>query len=210
MTVAFFTSLAATGFVVAFLHTALPTHWLPFVIVGTGQRWSHRKTLLIAGLAALGHIVLTIAIGLLIMSASFGLQNQFGALFPTLVAAVLLGLGALYIVRWRLKSAHPHHQPLPTFANDRAAIASLVALLALSPCEAFLPIYAANIDKGWLGFAALSLILAMASIMGMLLFTGLSLAGARRFDLTRLARHESLVLGLALGGLGILVLLFDH
>ena len=33
-------SLLGAGFVTAFLHAALPTHWLPFVLVGKAQRWS--------------------------------------------------------------------------------------------------------------------------------------------------------------------------
>ena len=33
-------SLLGAGFVTAFLHAALPTHWLPFVLVGRGQRWT--------------------------------------------------------------------------------------------------------------------------------------------------------------------------
>ena len=33
-------SLVGGGFAAAFLHAALPTHWLPFVLVGRAQRWS--------------------------------------------------------------------------------------------------------------------------------------------------------------------------
>ncbi len=32
-----FVSILTTGFVVAFLHGALPNHWLPFVLVGRRQ-----------------------------------------------------------------------------------------------------------------------------------------------------------------------------
>ena len=34
-------SLLGGGFVAAFLHAALPTHWLPFVLVGRAQRYVH-------------------------------------------------------------------------------------------------------------------------------------------------------------------------
>src|SRR5437773_11467181 len=45
------TTIAFTGFTVAFFHAAIPTHWLPFVAAGRAQRWSHSKTLLITALA---------------------------------------------------------------------------------------------------------------------------------------------------------------
>ena len=38
-------SLLGAGFATAFLHAALPTHWLPFVLVGRAQRWTLPKTL---------------------------------------------------------------------------------------------------------------------------------------------------------------------
>ena len=33
-------SVLGAGLVTAFLHAALPTHWLPFVLVGRAQRWT--------------------------------------------------------------------------------------------------------------------------------------------------------------------------
>src|SRR5947208_9676448 len=45
------TTIAFTGFTVAFFHAAIPTHWLPFVAAGRAQQWTHSKTLLITALA---------------------------------------------------------------------------------------------------------------------------------------------------------------
>lgn len=52
MTETFFLSIVATGFVVAFAHAAIPTHWLPFVLAGRGQRWGKAKTLMVVAPAA--------------------------------------------------------------------------------------------------------------------------------------------------------------
>jgi len=48
------TTVAATGFTVAFFHAAIPTHWLPFVLTGRARGWSRAKTL-----AVTKHIPLT-------------------------------------------------------------------------------------------------------------------------------------------------------
>ena len=55
-------SLLGAGFVTAFLHAALPTHWLPFVLVGRGQRWSLPQVLGAVTAAGLAHIAATDAI----------------------------------------------------------------------------------------------------------------------------------------------------
>ncbi|MFH0907328.1 MAG: hypothetical protein V1929_01010 [bacterium] len=44
-------TLAVTGFAVAFLHAALPTHWLPFVLTARVQKCNLPKTLLMTTLA---------------------------------------------------------------------------------------------------------------------------------------------------------------
>ena len=49
------TTIAITGFSIAFFHAAIPTHWLPFVLTARAQRWSRSKTLTITALAATGH-----------------------------------------------------------------------------------------------------------------------------------------------------------
>ena len=38
------TTIAVTGFSVAFFHAAIPTHWLPFVLTGRVQKWSRGRT----------------------------------------------------------------------------------------------------------------------------------------------------------------------
>ena len=39
------TTIAVTGFTIAFLHAAIPTHWLPFALIGRARGWSRRRTL---------------------------------------------------------------------------------------------------------------------------------------------------------------------
>jgi len=50
---------AAAGFGVALLHVMIPTHWLPFVLVGRAQGWALGRVLSAAGAAAVGHIATT-------------------------------------------------------------------------------------------------------------------------------------------------------
>ncbi|WP_269715286.1 hypothetical protein [Caulobacter sp. NIBR2454] len=196
MTSTLFASIAATGFAVAFLHAALPTHWLPFVLVGRGQGWSAGRTLAVALLAAVGHVAVTTLLGAMLVTAGLAVEERLGSIFGLLVAGGMAALGLYYLWRGR-KRAHVHDMTR-SYGSDRAAVLSLVTLLALSPCEAFLPIFLASTPHGWGGFAALTGVLMAATAAGMLLFTSLSLAGVQRLKLDALQRHETTIMGATL------------
>ena len=200
MTSTLFASIAATGFAVAFLHAALPTHWLPFVLVGRARKWPTGKILGVTLLAGLGHVALTVGLGVLVVAAGLAIQPRLGGFFHWGVGALMAGFGLFYLVRGR--HAHAQDAPQRRYGSDRAAITALVVLLTLSPCEAFLPYYLAGMEHGVVGFAALSAVLLAATAGGMLLFTGLSLAGFTRLRLERLERYESTILGVALVVIG--------
>ena len=200
----FFASIAATGFAVAFLHAALPTHWLPFVLVGRAQKWSTGRTLGVTLLAGLGHVALTIALGLALVVAGLALQPALGGLFHWIVGGLMVAVGVYYIARGR----HNHAVPdagRRTYTSDRAAIIALVTLLTLSPCEAFLPYYLAGMEHGWQAFVLLSGVLMAATAAGMLIFTSLSLAGFKRLGLHWVERYEETILGSALILVGLAV-----
>ena len=203
----FFTSIAVTGFAVAFLHAALPTHWLPFVPVGRAQKWSTGRTLGVTLLAGLGHVGLTIALGLGLVVAGLALEPRLGGLFHWAVGGLMVAVGLFYMARGR------HNHALPeagrkTYASDRAAIIALVTLLTLSPCEAFLPYYLAGMQHGWQAFLVLSAVLMAATSAGMLIFTSLSLAGFKRLGLQWVERYEETILGAALIVVGLAVAFF--
>lgn len=204
--------LLATAFLAAFLHAVLPTHWLPFVLVGRGQGWSTGRTLGAAALSGSVHVIVTIVIGLLVVLAGVELDKRYGGLLPVVSAAVLAGLGLYFLITRRKKERQVHDQaatsgaPVRRFATDRAALASLVAVLAFYPSESFLPVYLSAAPLGWTAFAVLSLILAGATLMGMMLFTSLALLGANRLKFERWERHERLVLAFVLFALAAMVL----
>ena len=202
----FFASIAATGFAVAFLHAALPTHWLPFVLVGRAQKWSTSRTLGVTLLAGLGHVGLTMVLGLALVVAGLALQPSLGGVFHWIVGGLMVAVGVFYVLRGRHSHAMP--EASRTYGSDKAAIAALVTLLTLSPCEAFLPYYLAGMEHGWQAFLLLSLVLLAATSAGMLIFTALSLAGFKRLGLQWVERYEETILGAALILVGVAVAFF--
>ncbi len=226
------TTIAVTGFGVAFFHAAIPTHWLPFVLASRAQHWTHSKTLAITALAGGGHVLFTAALGLLIAWFGIALNERIGHWFPRLAGAALLLLGLFYLYRQLSGEGHAHHhrfcghghphesgpphaQAAPvalrtSTTSDRAAITSLLTLLTFSPCEAFLPIYASGVRYGWTGFALLTAILSIGTVAGMVLFTSLTLAGVQKIKLTLLEKYESGIIGGLLCLVGLLIVLFEQ
>lgn len=222
---AVFTTIAITGFGIAFFHAAIPTHWLPFVLTSRVQRWNRARTIAITALAGTGHVGVTALLGLLITWLGMTVNESIGNWFPRIAGAALLVFGIYYVLRQitgkghvhfpypheHLHEAHGHTQEHPPHrVSDRAAIMSLLAFLTFSPCEAFLPIYVSGIRYGWAGFALLTAILSVATVMGMVVFTSLTLAGLSRVKLGALEKYESILSGILLCAVGILILLFEH
>lgn len=203
-------SLLAGGFVAALLHAALPTHWLPFVLVGRAQGWGAGASLGIAALAAVAHIASTALVGGLIAWAGTALGEGVEAALPYVGAAILGVLGLAYLARAvrapqvvaaGLGAMEP---PAPPQRHAVAAL-GLIGLMVASPGEALLPLYLGAAPQGAWVLAALSLALLAGTLIGMVGLVALARAGVALFRLERLARYEGAILGLALIALAIAV-----
>ena len=234
------TTIAATGFTVAFFHAAIPTHWLPFVLVSRARGWSLGRTMAVALFSGLGHVALTTLLGLLIAWLGFQLDEEIGHAFAPVSGAVLIAIGLYYL--WRqlrgtgicnhaMPGSHHHadehcgdehehgshweHELKDSrlasiSAGDWTAISGLFLMLTLSPCEAFLPVYLSAVQFGWTGFIILSLILAVATLAGMTVFTWLTLIGFEKLKLRYFEKWESGLLGAIFVVLGLMFLLMEH
>jgi threonine/homoserine/homoserine lactone efflux protein len=347
-----FTTIALTGFTIAFFHAAIPTHWLPFVITARAQRWNRNKTISVTALAGTGHVLFTALLGVLIAWFGIALHDRIGAWFPWIAGGALLLFGLFYVYRQlsgsgcghsHLFGGHSHHgttphlhvhegaalQPGPhggalietgtglveiaivratntakfrlysasggnqpaaplavagmnletvrgneerrNFAfqaadgyllstesvpepheflailrvphgdhvhayethfhergehnqpeetvevvapqrgriSDRVAITSLLALLTFSPCESFLPVYVSGVRYGWMGFVLLTAILSIGTVLGMVLFTWLTLSNLEKLNLRFLEKYESGIIGGLLCSLGVLIIVLE-
>ena len=225
------TTIAITGFGIAFFHAAIPTHWLPFVLTARAQRWSRLKTIVITAFAATGHATFTATLGLLVALLGVALSDRIGLWFPRLAGGVLILFGLFYVVRQVSGHSHTHlhsfvrpghshehaheHEHAPKrkqmlTKTDMAAVSSLLLLLTFSPCEAFVPFYVTGVRYGWRGFALLTTILTVGTIAGMVAFTFLALTGIEQVKLRSFEKYEAAVMGALLCAVGVLIILFEQ
>lgn len=223
------TTIALTGFTVAFFHAAIPTHWLPFVLTARVQNWNAAKTIAVTALAGTGHVIVTAGLGFAITLFGTAVLDRIGAWFPRIAGGALFLFGLYYLFRQVVGKGHVHfhyphehlhehghehdhseghhYQARPT--SDRAAIASLLAFLTFSPCEGFVPFYFSGIRYGWAGFAVLTAVLSIATVAGMVIFTSLTLAGLSKIKLGLLEKYESVLMGTLLCAVGVFIILFE-
>jgi hypothetical protein len=207
-------SVLGVGFATAFLHAALPTHWLPFVLVGRGQRWTLTQVLTTVAIAGSAHIVTTAVVGGLIVAAGLVVDQWIAGLLPGLSAGLLFLFGAFYLGKALLRPAVMAGGPSlalsePTVSHA-AAFWGLVVMMAVSPGEVLLPIYLSQATEGPVVLTALTLAFGVGTVLGMAVFTVLARAGWSVLRLERWARYEGIILGLALILIGLLVILRPH
>ena len=207
-------SVVGVGFATAFLHAALPTHWLPFVLVGRGQRWTLTQVLTTVAIAGSAQIVTTALVGGLIVAAGLVVDQWIAGLLPGLSAGLLFLFGAFYLGKALLRPAILAGGPSlnlsePTVSHA-AAFWGLVVMMAVSPGEVLLPIYLSQATEGPVVLIALTLAFGIGTVLGMAVFTVLARAGWSVLRLERWARYEGIILGLALILIGLLVILRPH
>lgn len=114
-------SIGATGFAVSFVHSILPTHWLPFVLAARGQKWTRAKTLSITALASGGHSLFTALLGVLVLALGVTVEKWTGQVFPWIAAGLLATFGLWYLLRPAGAHGHRHHlsfEPLGGHSHD--------------------------------------------------------------------------------------------
>lgn len=198
-------SLLGGGFIASALHAALPTHWLPFVLVGRAQDWRLRRVLMVVVLAALAHVMTTAIVGAVVAGAGVALDRWLHGVLPHLSSALLFLFGAFYLARYWHRTTVPdckgceHDEPK---VSDRAAVWGLVVLMAASPGEVLLPLYLTTATHGVGVFLALTAGFVLGTIAGMVVLTSLAMAGYSVLRLEKWARYEGVVLGASLILLG--------
>jgi len=222
-------TVAVAGFSVAVVHAALPTHWLPFVLAGRRQGWPDSKTLAVTALAGGGHVLFTVLLGVLVVGFGIAVDRWTGGIFPWIASGVLVLFGLYFWTHGEHVHGHHHHdhhghdhgehshphphaepaEPGPAPRSDRAVILGLVAALTFSPCEGFLPVFVAGVKSGWIGFAVLCVILAVATLAGMVLLTWFTLHGLQHLNLEKLEHQEGRIAGGLLIALGLAVLVLE-
>ena len=93
--------LAGTAASLGLIHTVIgPDHYLPFIVIGRARNWTLRKTLGVAFLAGLGHILSSVILGFLGVALGIAVSKleRVESTRGALAAWLLIGFGLAYFV----------------------------------------------------------------------------------------------------------------
>ncbi|XP_020087638.1 uncharacterized protein LOC109709718 [Ananas comosus] len=190
---------------VSLLHSFIPTHWLPFSIVGRAQNWSLSTTLLITAFGGVLHVVSTSLLGITAVTMANTIAGE--ETVHKLASLLLIFLGASYIVLFALGKgghSHAHNHPM-----EKMAVAGLVLVPALSPCATTLPVFLAVGNSSSMMILAI-IVLLFSTITVMTSLVALSYYGASQIKFHWVERYDKLLVGSVLCLVGTLTYIFHH
>ena len=179
---------------VSLVHSVMPQHWLPFVLVGRRKNWNHRRMLFWLFLGAGAHMLSTIAIGLVMGYLGHQIDEKWEHLHGLIPGIVLIAFGAGYF----FSHFHKHFE-----VSERMQGGALVAMLGLSPCLAVAPFFLIVGPQGLKTLIVMAAFMAVASVSAMVMMGWLASRGLNRVKLNWLEHNESRVMGTLLVVLGI-------
>ena len=233
-------ALMTVAVATALIHTLIPDHWLPFVLIGNARRWRLGTTVAVSGVSALIHVMLSIVLGILALAIGEVAASAVGETLERSGAVLLVVFGFGYALwAWRKGGHfHPggerlHLQPdgthcdghegdgnpdhLHYHADDRLIEGGvgpnawwLAFIIGVNPCVLILPVIMASAGQGAKAVAAVCVAYAVPSALLMVGLSAMGVAGGRRIRLPLAARYMEMVSGLLIGVLGVAILFLER
>jgi nickel/cobalt transporter (NicO) family protein len=198
-----FTVIAGTV-LLAFVHALIPNHWLPLVAVARAEKWKQKDITLITLLAALGHVLGTVALGMVLGNIGKELKEDYGSIIYVVSSVLLIVFGLIY---YTVNLPHHHHSSQKDVAQYKRSkqrwILIFIVMMFLSPC---LEVESLFLSAGAYGMGLvmlLSVIYAIVSISGILLLVNLGFKGVHLLSANFIEHNEKRISGVVLILVGI-------
>jgi nickel/cobalt exporter len=217
---------------IGFFHTLFgPDHYLPFIVMARANRWSTIKTIWITLLCGVGHVVSSVALGIIGIAMGIGVTELVGfeSFRGNIATWLLIGFGLVYFI-WGVRNAiknkphehfHAHedeknHTHRHIHSDNHAHVHSqekknftpwiLFTIFILGPCESLIPILMYPAAKSSIGGVILVTsvfgIVTIATMLGVVL---ISLLGINFLPTKTLERYIHPIAGatIIMSGIGI-------
>ena len=219
-------ALVFTTVATAVVHTLIPDHWLPFVLVSRSQGWTLRQTLLLTTASAMLHVFVSVTLGVIVAGVGRSAEAVVGFAegLEWLGGAMLVLFGIVYMLWFLLRGGHvhsfglhPHHgslgrsgdKPGHTSRAKRLTGFTLALIVGFNPCILVIPIVYGAVQVSEMTLAAVVLAFGLTTVLTMVGSTLLGLRGASRLTSTFLTRYGEALSGALIALTGVAVVLFE-
>lgn len=178
---------------VGVLHTMVPDHWAPIVLLARQRGWTTARTARTAAIAGTGHTLSTLAIGIVVWIAGIALAARIGRAIDLVSGIALVGFGLwIAVSAWR-EIGHQHEE------SSRAA---LLLILGSSPMIEGIPAFFAAGRYGLGLLAIMAMLFAAATITTYVLLCIAALRGMEGLRFGRLEEYGEVLSGALIALLG--------
>ena len=231
--------LVGTAVATALLHTLIPDHWLPFVLIGRARNWSVTTTAVVSGVSAVIHALLSALLGAVAIAIGVGSAKALGESLGQASAVLLLIFGAAYAAwAWRKGGhfhpgggllhvessgaacrghegvSHPEHLHYHADGDlihgaDRRGGMYLALIVGLNPCIVILPVMLSSVELGGGTLGMVTAVYAATTTVLMVGLAALGVAGARLLPVPDVSRHMETASGLLIALTGAVLLVLE-
>jgi len=222
--------LLATAATIAFVHTLLgPDHYLPFIVMSKSGQWSLRKTSVITLLCGLGHVLGSVALGMIGIALGIaatnlvGIESIRGEIAAWGLVAFGLGYGAWGLRQVTRHKPHSHlhvhtgtaHSHIHIHQNEHSHFHGsqenmspwvLFTIFVLGPCEPLIPLLMYPAAQGSVtGLLLVTAVFGLITISTMLAIVLLSVRGLALLPVRSFSRYMHALAGgtILLSGLAV-------
>jgi ABC-type nickel/cobalt efflux system permease component RcnA len=198
--------------VVGVLHTIVPDHWLPIVLMARQRAWSKAETARVALQAGSGHVLSTLVIAFLVWMAGVAAARRTGAAIDTASSLALIGFGIWVAVSgWREQHHHHGHshgdraekaQDGNAAKGKRRSRTALLLIVGSSPMVEGIPVFFAAGRYGIGLIAVMAAFFAASTIATYVLVCVASAGRLQNFSLGAFERYGEVLSGAAIALVG--------
>jgi nickel/cobalt exporter len=202
------------------VHTLAPDHWMPFAALARAEGWTARRTAVITAVCGLGHVTVSVLLGLVSVFLGLELLQTFGRGLESVAGVVLIAFGVVYGA-WGLHRAvqsrwhdhghgHAHWHGGHQHTHQHAHVARLTPwmlflVFCADPCVAVIPLMFAAAPLGWGSTLAVVVAYELATIGTMVALVLPARAVATAVRSTWVDRYGDALAGGVIAGVGLAV-----
>lgn len=205
---------------VGIFHMSAPDHWLTLCVLARNKKWAPKKLFGISFVTAIGHVALSVAMGLVVVVIGLAFSHLISYYLDTGIGLIMVGAGLVVgIIPLVRKSGHSHdhnhdHHDHDHHDHEEKKFGKLTSKVgyfailgaALSPDPSIIPIYLSAISAGFYFALELSVVFAIASIATLLLFVQLGTVGLAKSLAKIPEKYNDSMVGFVIMAIGIYVL----
>jgi nickel/cobalt transporter (NicO) family protein len=196
---------------VGILHMSAPDHWLTLCVLARNKKWAPKKLFGVSFMTAIGHVALSIAMGLVVVVIGLVFSHLISYYLDTGIGLVMVSAGLVVGVIPLVRKSTPHHEHEHNGEKKFGKLTSKVGYFAilgaaLSPDPSIIPIYLSAISAGFYFALELSVVFAIASISTLLLLVQLGTVGLAKSLAKIPEKYNDSMVGFVIMTIGIYVL----